>query len=244
MGPAHEADQGKITRFPMLNQPDHFTYTEGQTIEMPLSYELLTDNLMDLSHVAFTHAVSLGSDCLVPGIIGTRHEGEAIWSDRMGYNGSAPLCFSASGACSADDRIDYWIDIRWNAPANFYLYCGVTKPGKSREEGSELSSVQILTPCSSTQSYYFVKHFRDYAREDDDMTKVIAKSVFDAFVNEDEPMIARVAQNMDGRDFWEMRPLILPSDAAAIRVRRVRDKMLREEEMSTVEESGASIAAE
>ncbi|MFY9349957.1 MAG: aromatic ring-hydroxylating dioxygenase subunit alpha [Sphingobium sp.] len=233
MGDVALADESRITRFPMLNRPDHFTYTKGQTMEMPLNYELLTDNLMDLSHVAFTHADSLGSDGLVPGEIGVRHEGDAIWSDRIGRNGSAPACFWASRACAAEDRVDYWLDIRWTPPASFYLYCGITKPGAPREEGKELSSVQILTPASANQTYYFIKHFRDYEREDDEMTTVIAKAIVDAFATEDEPMIARVSENMAGRDFWKMKPVILPCDGAAVRVRRVREQMLREQERRT-----------
>jgi phenylpropionate dioxygenase-like ring-hydroxylating dioxygenase large terminal subunit len=229
MGKAEEADESKITRFPMLNRPDHFTYTRGQTMQMPLSYELITDNLMDLSHVAFIHADSLGSDCLVPGQTATRREGNAIWSDRIGFNGSAPTAFWASRACKQDDRVDYWIDMRWSAPANFYLYGGVTPPGRPREEGKEISSVQILTPASANQTHYLIKHFRNYEREDADMTRLIEKSIIDAFANEDEPIIARVTENMAGRSFWDMQPVVLQCDSAAIRVRRARDKMLREE---------------
>lgn len=229
MGKAEEADESSITRFPMLNRPDHFAYTRGLTMEMPLSYELITDNLMDLSHTAFIHADSLGSDCLVPGQIATRHDGDAIWSDRIGFNGSAPRAFWATGGCNQDDRVDYWTDIRWTAPANFYIYAGVTASGASREEGSEISSVQILTPASAGRTYYFIKHFRDYARHDDAMTLVLEKAIIDAFANEDEPMIARATENMAGRDFWEMKPVVLPCDTAAIRVRRTREKLLREE---------------
>ena len=67
MGAAELADESTIVRFPMLNQHDTYTYTCGQTMDMPLSYELMTDNLMDLSHVSFTHKAAFGTDGLVPG---------------------------------------------------------------------------------------------------------------------------------------------------------------------------------
>tara|TARA_R110000772_G_scaffold146487_1_gene256658 strand:- start:44 stop:1072 length:1029 start_codon:yes stop_codon:yes gene_type:complete len=229
MGKYEEADESKITRFPELNRLDHFTYTRGLTMEMPLSYELITDNLMDLSHTAFIHADTLGNDTMVPGEIATRHEGDAIWSDRIGLSGSAPFAFWATGGCKQDDRVDYWTDIRWSAPANFYIYAGVTAPGTPRPEGSEISSVQILTPASATQTYYFIKHFRNFSREDDEMTGVLEQAILDAFANEDEPMIVSATGNMAGRTFWDMKPVVLPCDAAAIRVRREREKMLRAE---------------
>lgn len=197
---------------------------------MPLSYELITDNLMDLSHVAYVHADSLGNDKLVPGETRTRRsDGDAIWSDRIGYSGSAPPAFWATGACKQGELVDYWVDMRWTAPANFYLYGGITTPGGVREEGAEISSVQILTPASADHTYYFVKHFRNYARDDDEMTRVLEQAIADAFRNEDEPIIQIVTENMAGKDFWDMKPAILPCDAAAIRVRRAREQMLRHE---------------
>ena len=51
------------------------------------------------------------------------------------------------------------------------------------------------------------------------------------FVEEDEPMIASAQQGLGDRDFWEARPLILPSDAGAIRARR-RLMQLRRRESS------------
>ena len=40
------------------------------------------------------------------------------------------------------------------------------------------------------------------------------------FLEEDEPMIAAQAEAMAGADFWDMKPLILASDKAAIMARR------------------------
>ena len=45
---------------------------------------------------------------------------------------------------------------------------------------------------------------------------------------EDEPMIAAQAEAMAGDDFWDARPLILPSDKAAILARRKLMQMRRE----------------
>ena len=42
-------------------------------------------------------------------------------------------------------------------------------------------------------------------------------------------MVAAQAEAMPGQDFWEARPVILPSDAAAIRARRKLMQMRRAE---------------
>jgi vanillate O-demethylase monooxygenase subunit len=229
MGAEELADEQSIVRFTMLNQCDQYTYTCGQTMDMPLSYELMTDNLMDLSHVNFTHATAFGTPGLVPGTTEVREEGDAIWSYRMASNTSPALCFSGSGACAENDKVDYWLDIRWNAPASFYLSAGHAPAGEGRYHGSELSSVQVVTPASPTRCYYFFKHFRNYRRDDDAMTKELERGIRQVFATEDEPMIGEVQRVMAGRELRDLKPVFLACDAAPMRVRRARESLLDKE---------------
>jgi phenylpropionate dioxygenase-like ring-hydroxylating dioxygenase large terminal subunit len=226
MGAAEFADESTIVRYPELNQPEKFTYTRGQTMEMPLNYELMTDNLMDLSHVAFTHRNTLGSEGLVPGQTEVREEGNSIWSMRMAPGTKPAPSFSMSGGCSKDDVVDYWLDIRWDAPANFYLTSGHAPAGQGRYHGAQIDSLQVVTPSSATQCYYFFIHLRNYRRDDDAMTQELANFIRQAFATEDEPMIASVQRNMGGRSLEEMKPVLLTCDAGAMRVRRARERLL------------------
>jgi vanillate O-demethylase monooxygenase subunit len=226
MGAAELADKSTIVRFPELNQHDVFTYTCGQTLDMPLSYELMTDNLMDLSHVAFTHKAAFGADGLVPGQTEVREEGDSIWSLRMALNTTPAFSFYGSGGCAKDDRIDYWVDIRWDAPATFYLTSGHAPAGQGRYHGAQIDSVQVVTPASATRCYYFWIHFRNYRRDDDALTRELEKLTREVFSTEDEPMIASVQQNMGGRDLKDLKPVLLSCDAAPMRVRRARERLL------------------
>lgn len=45
---------------------------------------------------------------------------------------------------------------------------------------------------------------------------------------------------MGDKDFWEMKPILLPSDAAAVRVRRVLTTMLKAEAAENAESEKAS----
>lgn len=49
------------------------------------------------------------------------------------------------------------------------------------------------------------------------------------FLGEDEPMVESVQERMEGKDSWALKPVILPTDAAAIRVRRRMMQLLRAE---------------
>jgi len=63
-----------------------------------------------------------------------------------------------------------------------------------------------------------------------------------AFVNEDNPMIEAVDERMDGADLWSLRPAILSSDVASVRVRREIEKMIRREKAPASEEKAAAEA--
>jgi vanillate O-demethylase monooxygenase subunit len=51
-----------------------------------------------------------------------------------------------------------------------------------------------------------------------------------AFEYEDKPMIAAQSKRLNGRDFWEMKPLLLPTDAGAVRARRILLKLIEVEQ--------------
>jgi vanillate O-demethylase monooxygenase subunit len=58
------------------------------------------------------------------------------------------------------------------------------------------------------------------------MTEAIEAAVVQAFSTEDEPMVRAVRDRMAGRNFWDMRPLLLPQDSAAVQARRVMDALI------------------
>ena len=54
---------------------------------------------------------------------------------------------------------------------------------------------------------------------------------FDAINNEDGPMLLAIDRDMAGAELLDLRPVVLPSDAGALRVRRVMRRLLKEEEV-------------
>jgi vanillate O-demethylase monooxygenase subunit len=48
-----------------------------------------------------------------------------------------------------------------------------------------------------------------------------------AFSQQDKPMLEAQQRRIGNSDFWSLRPVLLPSDAAAVRVRRKLDAMIQ-----------------
>jgi hypothetical protein len=51
-------------------------------------------------------------------------------------------------------------------------------------------------------------------------------------------MISRVSENMNGAEFWSLKPAILPGDAAALRARRVLADLISVETGQQIAQAG------
>ncbi len=231
LGDNEQADASKIEDYSVLNNQQDYTFTAGGTITMRTPYELIIDNLMDLSHAGFLHPTSLGSEALARGISSVKTVGNTVYSYRMGPNGLPSPMHVMTGACGPEDYVDFWADMRWSAPANFYLDSGVVPTGAPRdgETARILSSVQVLSPETENSTTYFIKLFRNYNREDSALTDGILAAVLAAFLKEDGWMLKHVEERMAGHEFWSLKPILLQSDAGAVVTRRALERMVREQ---------------
>jgi vanillate O-demethylase monooxygenase subunit len=74
-----------------------------------------------------------------------------------------------------------------------------------------MANPHILTPETAGSTHYFFTHAPGEAE---------AAQARRVFLEEDEPMITAQAEAMGEADFWDLKPLILASDKAAILARR------------------------
>ncbi len=236
IGDPAKQDPSKIEDFSILNnQDDKYTFTAGGMLRMSTRYDLIIDNLMDLSHASFLHMKNLGSEALARGIISVRTEGTKVYSDRMGPNGLPSPMMVMTGACKAGEYVDFWADMRWSPPANFFLETGVVPAGQPRDQRAKLMpSVQILTPESENSTLYFIKLFWNYSRDVPGMDEQILNAVLAAFKEEDEWMVQLVDERMDGREFWSLKPILLQGDGGAVQTRRMLEKLVQQQQQQAV----------
>lgn len=225
LGNADKADDTLIPDFGYLDDHDTYTFGDGQTMHMDVNYALIVDNLLDLSHVAFLHQSSLGTTSEEPDITSAKQDGSTIYSNRTTPNCPPAPVFHITGAADPGDRVDYWTNMRWDPPASFYLDAGIVPTGQPKEQGTLLSSVQIVSPETENSSFYFFKMMRTYRRDDTELSAAIDSAVIHAFSTEDEPMVAAAQDRMAGEDFWDLKPVLLTSDAAAVMARRTLAKL-------------------
>ena len=195
------------------------------------NYELLTDNLMDLSHVEFLHTGSFGGGgVMFHGTHSVKHDQDAIWSNWWMANISPPPWASF---LPPDMKVDHWMEMRWEAPASMLLEVGICAVGTGKNQPliPPLVGPHIITPETATSSHYFYGFPKFAGTESTDVVGA-------AFKEEDQPMIEAVQRNMGDTDFWSKRPAILKVDSGAILARRRLMKLRRDEADKPHEQTG------
>jgi len=217
------ADPAKIPDFSFLDE-DHGMHRGALRIEG--NYELITDNLMDLTHAEFLHIETFGvNGSIFHGEQTVRQDEDgAIWNN-WDMTAAEPPEWSKP-MLQPGDKVDQWLHMRWHAPAAMALTVGLARAGTQRADMvvPRMLNPHIITPETATSSHYFYDH------EDNDAAAEMARQVF---IDEDEPMIEAAQRALGSADFWDARPAILKTDAGAIRARRALMQLRKAEEAAT-----------
>ena len=212
------ADPAAIPDFSVLD--DQLEMTRGTT-RFAANYEIVADNLLDLSHVEYLHPETLASGGKIySGDYKVRETQDgAIWSNWDLRDTQRPPWLTM---LPEETRMDEWLEMRWHAPASMLLHIGFTPAGRPRSEAPvpEMINPHIITPETQASSHYF------YTCNADPKSEELARRVFD---DEDRPMLEDIQRHMADRDFWAMKPVILWADAGGIRARRRLMQLRRRE---------------
>jgi phenylpropionate dioxygenase-like ring-hydroxylating dioxygenase large terminal subunit len=219
MGDPALKDELRIPSFPYLVDPA-FKSIQGLS-NLKSNYHLVTDNLMDLSHAEFLHPAFAGA--LRTGKYSAKQNGSTVDSN-WAASEVLPTPVIQSWWPENGGMVDFWLDMRWDAPAAMLLLVGATHPGRPRSEGFEQPSVHILTPETESSTHYFWNGgiAADHPQDMDQLYDLTVQ----AFEFEDAPMIEAVFKRMHGKPLEELEPVLLPSDAGIMRARRILEAMI------------------
>jgi phenylpropionate dioxygenase-like ring-hydroxylating dioxygenase large terminal subunit len=195
------------------------------------NYELLSDNIMDLSHVDYLHPDTLGGGALSR----TRASVEEMPNDRVRINWWAPgevppPVFGAH--CEDPSRADVWAEVIWQAPGLMMLGSGATDPGTPREQGPHAWALHLMTPQDATNTHYFFANTRCFDQQNAELNAFTQKLLLGVFANEDKPMVEAQQLRIGEADLLSLSPVLLPVDVGAVRCRRVLRRLIEAERTS------------
>jgi vanillate O-demethylase monooxygenase subunit len=221
-GAADMADPALIPDFSCYTAPGFKTI--GGIMDVAAGMELITDNLLDLTHADFLHEGTLSSEAITVSKLETIEQGSTIWGNRWCPDGEAPPVWSqlmdSQMGVPPTTRIDHWLYMRWDAPAHLLLDVGISPVGKGREDGVWVYTGHHLTPVSPTRTLYFWTVVRDHAPDSADVDAFWQGSIDYAFAVQDKPMIEAQQAAIGNAEIDTLRPVAIPADAAGGRARR------------------------
>jgi phenylpropionate dioxygenase-like ring-hydroxylating dioxygenase large terminal subunit len=226
MGAPAGADQALIPSLPGLENPE-LSWVHGQ-LHVAANYELVIDNLLDLTHVEFLHPFLASPGNSERTSFRAEQKGDLVsaYYDIKGEPVSGLFQLLWEGGETQGDMRAY---IHWRAPSNLYLDTGMSAPGGDPALGVQIPSVHLLTPETEDTTHYFWAAGRNRRHGDEQISGMLHYGTQNAFENEDEPMIRAVRSRMQSNDLFSHQPALLPIDEAAVRARRILRKLIDEE---------------
>ncbi|HWW63682.1 MAG TPA: aromatic ring-hydroxylating dioxygenase subunit alpha [Sphingomonadaceae bacterium] len=231
MGDPDAADESLIPDHDALELHDEDL--PNGTYSVPLNhydvkgrYQLLHDNLLDLSHLAYLHETSIGTE----GVATTRDEvtsGEGwVRSARHVVNAEAPPWTKERHGI---DKIDFVIDFTFHLPAIHVGQNRTSTSSDSDKPGEILQETIVyhaITPATRTTAHYFfamtVKKGQPKSQAmtvlKDGIDKIIAEDIFAS--EEIERLLPR-----EGR----VRELMTAGDVAVVKGRKMLENLIKRE---------------
>ena len=226
------ADAAKVPDFGVLdNVPELYT-TKRDSIVIRANYQLIVDNLLDLSHTSYLHDGILGNQDTVESEITVEQDGDDVVVARHATNSVPPGMFAQFWP-NHPPRVDKFTNMRWMAPSTLRLVTGIRKMDAPQDSGTGYHAIHMLTPENERSTHYFFTAVRFGVMTADeklnrDLQEKIAKMRRFAFEEQDAPVIEAQQRNIESAT-KPLDPVVLAIDVGPVRYKRVLGKMLEAE---------------
>jgi vanillate O-demethylase monooxygenase subunit len=227
MGDHASADESQLPSPAWLDDAE-FATVRGY-LKVNANYQLIVDNLLDLTHAPYLHTETVGTTR--EAAAGLRHDfsrqGNIVRSSYE-HDAMIPLpiystLFTGVGKFRAD--------MSWYPPANLPLHTSMSPIDQDASQRAvSIPSVHYLVPETATTTHYFFAMGRDAAIADANETERMGGIAMRAFLHEDEPMIHACQELMGTDDLFALQPAILRTDVAGVQARRILGQLLAREQ--------------
>lgn len=219
MGEADRADPALIPDWWWTGHPD-WAFTRPDRVHLMCNYQLISDNVLDVTHLAYVHASSIGASSIAE-FPATVERGERrVKLTRWIRDRPPPPLYKKAG--NFPGNVDRW-QIVEHVPPCFTVNFAGCEDGRRR---IELMALSAPTPETERTTHYFFGFVRNFGLADAETESICAVDMVKVF-NEDFPVL-EAQQRMREADPDAPR-IDIAVDAAPLAARRMLDAMLQKE---------------
>jgi vanillate O-demethylase monooxygenase subunit len=227
-GDPAKADPRLVPDFHWMDAADWDCFDDRR--EMACHYQLVTDNLLDLTHETFVHQATIGHDELAEVPIETRREDGRVHVDRVVRNCTPPPLFSKS--YEFDGNIDRYQLIRFEPPSYVKIEVRAVETGTNDfSRGLRWEVLNAVTPATPDSCHYFWGLSRRFAQGDQEMTRMLYAGVQRTF--DEDQRVLEVQHRLIRTDRPGTLMTTVHNDRGVVLARRMVDELIAGEQAET-----------
>ena len=202
MGDASLADESLIPDWWWMDHPD-WKVTRGnggKPLRINCNYELVNDNILDLSHLPYVHADTIGAESIVDYPVKTERIEDGVMMTRLIIDRPPASFFKMAGGFKGT------VDRRQNVIATVPSHCdvdvasdevgsGVLEYG-GPPQGTAMHALITTTPVTETTSLQFFAHPRFFGKDDPKMDEIF-RTEFTRIFLEDVAIMEKQQASID-----------------------------------------------
>lgn len=209
------------------------------TLYVKANYQLLIDNILDLTHVVFVHQSTLGGGGVTETPLEVEIDGDVVRAQRLMRNvDSAPIYKAAR---NLHGKIDRWQFLEFRPPVYARITLGAREAGSEVPFGTPTHIVlNSFTPETERTTHYFWSTVRSWGMDDVNVSKIY-QDMTDLAFSEDARIVELQQQLIDGDASGA--PLVsLAFDRAGVGARRIIKRKLDDEAAAAAARVPASVS--
>src|SRR5438067_1097170 len=191
------------------------------------NYQLVNDNLLDLSHESFVHEETIGNESVAESQASVTLHGDTVRVHRDMLNIEAPPFYRQTTGFTG--RINRWHTNSFTPPG-FHIIENGSMPADApdKKHALELKVLNLITPESATSSHYFWGIVRQFRRDDRALDEIIRDGIVHTF--DQDKTVLEAQQRALGPDPDSVTfPIAIRVDAGPIQGRKLVAAMLARE---------------
>lgn len=224
MGDPAKADEALI---PDLRHNDTPGWTvTGGVLHVKANYQLLVDNLLDLTHETYIHTKTIGNAAVVETPAESRVEGNEVHVQRVMRNTPPPPLFKR--VRNLTGNIDRWQIIRFQPPCSVSIDArGFPTGTEDAEKGLRWFSINSITPIDERSCNYYWTITRCFAQDDQEITDLVHKQILATFLEDKDVLEAQ--QQLIETDVRNLPEVSIRADAGSVAARRIVQRLVQAE---------------
>jgi phenylpropionate dioxygenase-like ring-hydroxylating dioxygenase large terminal subunit len=229
------ADPAKIVDFPYHDDRARWP-NKHACYPIKGNYMLMVDNLMDLTHLGYLHARTVGGNpaAHIDAEMKTVRTPTGVKFTRWMRNSLPPPSYVR--AAGFEGRIDRLQEFEFVAPSSVLQWTGATDAGSGAAPEDFRLQFRLfhgLTPETETSCLYFWSAANGYRQDDPQATEQLYQEIAPTFL-EDKEMVE--AQQARLTEFGEVGLVDIASDATRMTMRRMVDRLIDAERQAQAAE--------